>query len=240
MSTTNKEGRIPRQIPKFDQYFRAIVSFLTAGPTPNNGTRLGLTAAEEAQLTALYTQWFTGNQAAPGLIELHGNSLTKNKATAIGVEKFMRDFGVFFRPLLNRMAVSPVITSSDRVALHIAEPNLNRTLHQVPISETVFFEAKSLGGGQFKFSCRTTKDSRRCSKPKGADSVELSIKIGDPAPTNGDDPSTRKETSSHAQFILSLGGANAGLKAYLYARWINSKHQQLAGPWNAMTVVIVG
>jgi hypothetical protein len=239
MTTTTKGSRIPRILSKFNQYINTVAAFLGAGTPTANGVRLGLSAAQITQAQTYQSQWHSTNPATPGVYDLHTNPNTRTKATTKSVQLLVKDFKIFFNPLLQQMASSPAITPSDRLILNIAAPNPSKTKPQVPIANTVYFEAKPLGGGSLRVTCRVATDTKRASKPPGADVVQLSYKIGDPAPSSAMDASTTKENSTHASFILQLGSGSAGQKLYVYARWMDTKHPNLAGPWSPVTMLYV-
>ena len=238
MSTTSRGTRVPRKQSAFDQYIRAVVAFLLAG-TPTNGSRLLLIAAEIAQAQGFLTLWYTGNASSPGAWELHSNPNTKTKNTHKMVVKIMKDFTVFFNPLLVRMSGSAAITAADRLILNIAAPNATRTHHRESLQEIVYFVLKPLGGGDVRMICRTTHDSKRASKAALADSVQVCYKTSDPAPVNSNDPTAKIEFYTHASFTLRLGTAVEGQKLYLFVRWYNTKHPELAGPWSPLAQVVI-
>lgn len=229
-------GRIPVTLSEFDLYIRTIDTFLNTIVPPavvSPGTRLGLSGAELTALTNFRKQWYTGLPATPGWYELHTNPATKTPVTRQRVTDIMKNFPVFFNPLLDRMSGSAAITSDDRIILHIAQPVTTHTTPTEAIQETVVSEAKPLGGGEMRFSCRTSHDTKRASKAEGADSVQLAYKIGDPPPANVDEAVTR-EIFSKATFTLDAGAASTGKKLYFFLRWYNTKHPNLSGPWSPM------
>jgi len=239
MSTTVKGApRVPRKLSIFDQYIRTVIAFLAAG-TPTNGSRLLLTVAEIAQAQGFLTLWYTGNSTSPGAWELHSNPNTKTKNTRKMVVKIIKDFCNFFNPLLTRMSTSPNITTADRLVLNIAAPNVQRTHHREGIQDMAYFALKPLGGGDVRIICRTTHDTKRASKALTSDCVQLCYKVGDPLPLNTDDTTTKTESFTRAMFTLHLGTASEGKKLYVFARWINTKHTELAGPWSSMSQVVI-
>jgi hypothetical protein len=231
--------RIPHALGKFDQYIRTVVPFLQAGGPPDNGTRLGMSAAEIAQAQAFLLQWHTGNPAAPGAYELHSNKGTKNKTTRAMVIKIIKDFATFFNPILIRMSGSAAITASDRITLNIAPPVAVRQHLKTQISDIIFIGIKQLGGGDMRFSCRSAHDAKRASKPKHADCLQLALKVGDPVLTSPDDATAKLMTFTKATFTLKLGATYAGMKLSLYGRWYNSKYPNLSGPWSAIMVIVI-
>ncbi len=229
-------GRVPNTLPEFDVYIKTSINFLTAG-SPNNGTRLGLSAAEITKAQSFLTLWYTGNPASPGAYELHGNPNTKTKGTREQVVKIMKDFTVFISPLLTRMSASASVTRNDLLVLNIAPPNASRTRRREAISEQVYFTTQPLGGGDVRFSCRTNHDTKRASKAEGADSIQVAFKAGEPAPLTASDSSMKHENFTRSVFTIRAGQTVVGQKLYVFARWYNTKHPELAGPWSPLAQV---
>jgi len=238
MKTKTSGTRVPRKLGAFDQYIRRVIAFLIAG-SPTNGSRLLLTAAEIAQAQGFLTLWYTGVAASPGMWELHSNPNTKNKATRKGVVKIIKDFAAFFSPILNRVNGCSAITATDRLILNIADPNSLRTRHIESNEDLINFMLVSKGGGDVRVICRTSTDSKRASKSPLADSVEIFYKVGDPLPISTDDVTLDFFISTRASFTLSLGTANLTKKLYVFARWYNTKHPELAGHWSSIEQVVI-
>lgn len=234
-----KRSRIPKTLSHFDTYIRTVVPFLSAGGSPSNGIRLGLDAVEITQAQGYLNQWYTGIPATPGFYELHTNPNTKTKTTRKQVLKVIADFSTFFQPLLTRMNGSASITASDRQIFNIAPPSKKHTTSVTQITEPVYFIGRPLGGGDVQFTCRSIKDSKRASKPKDADAVELIYKVGEPPLTGPDDPTAKRMISTKAHFILRLGAAAVGLKVTVCARWINTKHPNLSGSFGMVETIVV-
>jgi len=236
-----KGPRITSKLSDFDVYIKRVIVFLEAIVPPaviTNGARLGLTPLEITAAHAFLTQWFTGIPATPGAYEFHTNPDTKTKATRQQVVNIIKNFSIFFRPLLDRMSGSASINSDDRLILNIAEPGDQPSTPQTPMTESVFFEGKQIGGGTLRFTCRTTSDTKRASKPERADSVQISYKIGDPPPAHFDD-ATSKEVFTKAVFNLVTGAGNTGRKLHCFLRWSNTKHPEIAGPWGEVKTITI-
>ena len=60
------------------------------------------------------------------------------------------------------------------------------------------------------------------------------------APPQHPDDNTKQEFHSGATTLFHLGAANSGSYLYVWSRWYNSKHPELAGSWNARQVVLIG
>ncbi len=60
------------------------------------------------------------------------------------------------------------------------------------------------------------------------------------APPQHPDDSTKQEYHSGASHLFHLGAANTGCYLYVWSRWYNSKHPELAGSWSERQVVLIG
>jgi hypothetical protein len=247
--------RIPKTIPGFNIHIGVVSTFLQkteAGATVTNGERLGMLPAELVIMNNFSLAWSNPGATPKGAYDLHSNPLTKTEVTRLDVLKIMKDFSVFFRQILVRMSGSPNITAEDRAILRIAEPSTTRTRPTAVIAESCFASPVVLGGGSIKLVCRHEHDSNRASKPTRADAVEIAYRIdrvlynsqtGEILPLHvieSPDDGTTKLLSTKAIFRLSLGIEHAGSKLQLYARWINTKHPELAGPWKGPFTSFIG
>jgi hypothetical protein len=237
MSTS--KSRIPNTLPKFNQYILTVTNYLIQGGTPNNGQRLGLSAAQISQVQSFLAQWYTGNPASPGAYELHSDKNTKTHTTRMVVVSIMKNFSAYFRPLLMLINASPAITQTDRGVFNLPAPVSKKTKRSTPITDQVYPTMKVLGGGDMRMSCKNMASSKRAGKPPGADSVELAYKFGDPLPATPTDAGIITLFSTKAEFVLHLGPANVGKYLHLYARWYNSKYPALAGPWGGLLSIMI-
>lgn len=227
MSSTT---RIPTVIAEFNAYIGNTHTYLQAG-TPANYLRLGLTLADATAWSDATEEW----------AELYTNYINPLTSTSIIVEKIrnaMHDFRAIANPMLAVIAANPVATDDDAGVFNLV---LNRNHHApthptTPITATVMTEAKPIGGGDLLVTCRDMTDDSRASKNPQADSVQVAYKIDGTAPEGANDGTT-KEIYTKARFLMHLGSENAGKKIYLYFRWYNTKHVNLAGPWSTLQTV---
>ncbi len=59
-------------------------------------------------------------------------------------------------------------------------------------------------------------------------------------PPQHPDDSTKQEFHSGATHLLHLGAVNSGKYLYVWSRWYNSKHPELAGGWSERQVILIG
>ncbi len=238
-------SRIPTALDKFSNYVRTAINYLLAIPTGGtvaNGERLGLTTGTGSEMAELQTkrdQW--SNSSNNGLWDKHSDPNTKNRVTRNNVVAFVKDFGIFFQPLLNRMATSTNIILADYTALNIAIPDADPGEPLTKITEGVMFSAKSNGGASFNMKCRTGIDGSRASLPEGADSVQASFVFSD-SQTEFPELNLKypQVTSTKASFVLDVGNENEGKWMKIRMRWYNSKHPEIASDWSAPQTIIVG
>jgi len=137
------------------------------------------------------------------------------------------------------MSGCSAITASDRLILNIADPNPSRKHHTESIDELVAFTIIPKGGGDVRIICRSSADTKHVSRSLSINSVEICYKIGDTEPNSTEDAGTKRFYSTLASFTLALGTANICKKIYVFARWYNFKHPELAGHWSAIHQAVI-
>jgi hypothetical protein len=238
------KNRIPYALARFNSYIRSVDTFLHALSSDGlttNGIKLDMTNGELVKLNDFRYQWSSDDPLHPGIYDLHLNPNTKTSTTRATIDKLMSDFRIFFRPVLTRISVSRNINTEIRQVLRIAAPVTERTRHQTPITESCVIYDTPIGGSMIKISCRTAHDSNRASIAALANAVEVAYGIHIPLfdekgnhinqnpllQTNCKD----RFISTKATFMLEFGIENTCKFVTLYARWINTKHAELAGHW---------
>ncbi len=125
--------------------------------------------------------------------------------------------------------------------LERAKPNW----HPAVVKEEVFFEIKPIGNATFEFTCRTTTDGSRASKPEGATGVEVIYAIweykneaGQPLPPGSPKklPVSIKECPykqvfTKAKFEMEIPLEHVGKYIVVYVRWVNIKHPEANGKY---------
>lgn len=233
-------NRVPETIAVFNSYIVTTDNYLqalsTGSTTIHNWERLGLSSANASD-------WHTFKQGwTDTLYPKYQDPLQSTSAVKKQVRDFMTDFKEFAIPLLNIMAASPNATSDDEEVFNFKIGRAAPSHDTTPIEETVVFDAKPLGGGELKFTCRTASDTHRASLAPGADSVQLAyliIDTGTEINVNPDEEKMIKETVTKSSFIKHAGAGNVGKTMVTFARWYNTKHPELAGPWSAMQKIII-
>jgi hypothetical protein len=252
-------SRIPKKLVAFIVYIVAVNDYLQAiasGDTDPRGIVLGMTLAELADLKARLLLLISGDPLHPGIWDLHSNKSKKNVTTRQNMDDAMKAFGIFFRPVLNRMASNVNITNFDRNILNIARPVISHVKPSAPIVARCFVDVVMLGQGEVKFACRATADSARSSKAEGSDAVEIAwcslpftlAAEGDPSLTAGKvrprslsspDDGTTKEIYTKAVFQKKFPGSEIGNLLQFFLRWINTKHPELNGPWSQVNGIVI-
>jgi hypothetical protein len=253
------KGRITTVQTLFIVYIVSVNSYLqaklTGDPDPR-GIMLGMTTDELTKLADFVKKFISNDALHPGYWDLHSNKDTKNKATRANMLNCMKEFRAFFRPLLNRMSGSAVITSPDRLKLNIAEPDTPHAVKKTAIKATTSVDVKMLGSGKMRFECRASSDSQRASKAEGADAVEVwysSLPFGlvaatvlgetaskvKPRQMVGPEEATNHEIYTKAIFIMTFSSEHLGNNLQFFVRWINTKHPELNGPWSILNSTVI-
>jgi hypothetical protein len=246
------KNRIPYALIRFHGYIILADRYLhelSPDGTTKNGELLDMTTTELTKLHDFRLKWTSDDPLHPGIFDLHKNGITKTEVTRAGVQGFMKEFRVFFRPVLERIAVSRNINPNARLALRIAEPVTTRTRHKTGIEESCIIGDIPIGGGMMRFICKTTHESGRASLPALANGVEFAYGIHIPVFDEKGRNITENALSfgecknifisSKAGFILEFGIENTCKFVIIFARWINYKHPTLAGLWTGPRRLVI-
>lgn len=228
-------SRIPRGIDEFNPYIINTSAFLIAG-TPTNAERLGILLAESNQWTDLLAIWSPlyakycdkkNGRTTAVIDQLHD---TIDQCVAL-------DQGSH---ILDRIAASPNVTIVDMETFRIKKGVLQKTTRSfstTPISETPIVAVQPLGGGSLAIKCHSS--TSRASILDGADCIQYVFIVGDTAPASAEAPGLSKEISTKASFTLALGAGTSAKYLYIYFRWYNTKHPELASPWSTMISTLI-
>jgi hypothetical protein len=143
--------------------------------------------------------------------------------------------------ILDRIASSPAAIIVDFETFNIKKGQLQkstRSLAVTAITDVVTATVQPLGVASFSVKCRSNFGTRASIYP-GADSVQYVYQIGDTPPASYDAVGLTKEISTRASFKLNLGGDASGKTLYIFFRWYNTKHPELAAPWSIMQTMII-
>ena len=143
--------------------------------------------------------------------------------------------------ILDRIAASPNVTIVDMETFNIKKGSLQKTTKSVsstPISEPVTVTIQPIGGGSLTVKCYSTT-GQRASIYDGADSVQYLYLVGDTAPASAEADGLTKEVSTKASFTLALGSGSSAKNLYIFFRWYNTKHPELAGPWSSLQTTLI-
>jgi len=228
-------SRIPRGIDEFNPYIINTSAFLVAG-TPTNAERLGILVAESNQWTELLAIWsplYTKySDKKNGRTTAVTDQLHDTIDQCIALDQSCH--------ILDRIAASPNVTIVDMETFRIKKGVLqksNRSFSSTPISETPIVAVQPLGGGSMAIKCHSS--TSRASILDGADSIQYVFWVGDTPPTSAEAPGLSKELSTKAAFTLSLGAGTSAKYLYIYFRWYNTKHPELASPWSTMISTLI-
>ena len=228
-------SRIPRGIDGFNLYIITTCAFLQAG-MPVNADRLGILPEEAAKWQKFLVEWTPlyakYSDKKNGRTTAVKDQLLDIMDQCIGLDQTNR--------ILDRIAASPNVTIVDMETFNIKKGVLQkgtRTISNTPISEIVNAALQSLGGGSFAVKCHNS--TSRASITDGADSVQYAYLIGTTPPESVVATGLTKDLSTKASFTLALGPENSAKYLYIYFRWYNTKHPELAGPWSGLQTVLI-
>ncbi|MDR3652097.1 MAG: hypothetical protein P4L34_03905 [Paludibacter sp.] len=228
-------SRIPRGIDGFNLYIITTCAFLSAG-TPTNAERLGILTEEAAKWCGFLAEW----------TPLYAKYMDKKISRTTAVKDQLMD--IINRcvlldqtsHILDRIAASPNVTIADMETFNIKKGILQkgtRTVPTTPINESVLAALQSMGGGSFAVKCHNS--TSRASIVDGADSVQYAYLVGTTPPESVKADGLTKDLSTKAAFTLPLGPENSAKYLYIYFRWYNTKHPELAGTWSALQTALI-
>jgi len=230
-------ARIPRGIDDFNPYYTNAIAYLSNGTPTTNAVRLGIIPDELTQLTGFVTAW------APLYTKYSDKKNSRTTAVKDQLLEIIDNVVSFDQDnhILDRIAASPNVTIVDMETFNIKKGALQKTSKSVsstPISEPVTVTIQPIGGGSMTVKCYSTT-GQRASIYDGADSVQYIYQVGDISPASADATGLTKELSTKASFTLALGSGSSAKNLYIYFRWYNTKHPELAGPWSSLQTTLI-
>ncbi|MDR3653933.1 MAG: hypothetical protein P4L34_13305 [Paludibacter sp.] len=227
-------ARMPRGIVLFNPYIENVVSYLQEGTPTTNADRLGVLPAEVTKFTEFFTQWEP----------LYSKYSDKKKSRTTSIKDQLLviiDNVITFDQtyhILDRIAASPNVTVDDMETFNIKKGVLQKTPRSNSssiITDQVTVTMQSLGGGIMSIKCYSPT-SQRAGIQEDADCVQYLYQVGDPAPVSAMSAGLIKDLSPKAVFTLALGADSALKNLYIYFRWFNTRHPELAGPWSGLQI----
>lgn len=231
---TTSETSIPSKISSFNVFIRKTDTLLQAGD-PKRYIQLGISESAATAWHTFNTQW----------VNLYDKYIdpynTRTPAVTDGLYAVIegaRTFEIENRMIV-RISISENATAADFEAFNINTRNLRptRSIPQSPIEELVEVKLTPIGGGSVSIKCYGSGQRAAIISP--ADSVQYRYTIGAIAPTSADDDNLEMNISTKGAFMLQGGVACEGKRLYIYFRWYNTKHPDIAGPWSQLQTTIV-
>jgi len=229
--------RISRSINVFDKYIQNTSSYLESGTPVTNGERLGLSESEVTEWLAFKDEWIP--------ICLKYNDKTNSRTQSVINNLYaIIDRTISFdqdNHILDRIAASSKATIDDFGIFNINGGVLPKTTRSLPtsrISEPVTVTFQLLGGGDILIKCYSLS-GKRASIYEGADCVQFLYQTGSTPPASADEDTLKLGLSTKGLFTLPLGPGSSGKNLYIYFRWFNTKHPELAGSWSALQITMI-
>ena len=226
-------SRVPLTIVSFNPYVNNAVDYLNAG-TPKTYVRFGVTENEMTLLNGIVTQW------NPLYALYSDKEKTRTSLVVAQLQDLMEEFNALNQSnhLLDRIAASANVTIEDLKTFNIKVPSGKRSVGVQPIQMGVNVSVQLLGGGSATFKCRE-EGSSSASIIDGADSIQFAYMVGSTPPESVDAVGIIFGITTRATFTLALGTGASTKYLYIYFRWYNTKHPELAGPWSRMLTTII-
>jgi len=226
-------SRVPQTIISFNPYVNNATDYLNAG-TPKTHVRLGITENEMTLLNGIVTQW------NPLYALYSDKEKTRTSLIVAQLQDLMEEFNDLNQSnhLLDRIASSADVTIEDLKTFNIKVPSGKRSIGVQPIQVGIDVTIQLLGGGSITFKCRE-KGSSSASIIEGADSIQFAYMVGTTPPESVDVVGIIFSITTRATFTLALGTGASTKYLYIYFRWYNAKHPELAGPWSRVVSTII-
>lgn len=226
---------IPTTISLFDPYIRNSNDYLRQGTPTTNAERLGVPTEQLTVWKGILDKWTPLYSKYSDKVNLRTNAITSELydtiETAINFEKETLMFA--------HIAISPNVTTADleTFGIHRVIPKSSRSIPQNPITEQVDTTLQPIGGGAVLIKCYS--GGKRTSIHEDANCVQYRYTIGAIPPTSPIDTNLMVNQSTKSTFTLNTGAENTGLRLYIYFRWFNTKHPELAGPWSDLESTLI-
>lgn len=228
-------ARVPSKLATFNSYLNNSDDYLqatVAGSSIKNWERLGLSSQNATDWQQHRQYW------RDTLYPKYSNPDQRTKTVTKEVQHFRKAFSAFAIPLLNLMVASPQVNADDAGVFNFVIKRKAATQHRLPITERCYGTFQPLGGGRIRAGFRTMTHSNRPALAKGANCVQIAFSIGEPVPAHAGE-AAQQEIIPRASYVIETDSTNSGKWMYIFSRWFNSKHPQLAGPWSEAVRVMV-
>ncbi|TCN67671.1 hypothetical protein [Acetobacteroides hydrogenigenes] len=226
---------IPRTFGNFNFFIRNTNSYMEEG-TPKNSERLGIPIEIATSWKGIEKKWITAYDKYSDRYNLRTQAVNDELRAVIDEAHTFNAENHF----LARIAISENATVTDLETFGIRNgtgQKQPRSIPQSPITSLVEVTLKPIGGGSVMVKCYSK--GARASILDAADSVQYRFVVGATAPSSAEDPELDKEISTKASFVLPTGAEKIGMFLYVYFRWYNIKHPELAGPWSTLQSTII-
>lgn len=233
--TTSIITSIPRTFGNFNFFIRNTNSYMEEG-TPKNSERLGITVEIATSWKGIEKKWITTYDKYSDRYNLRTQAINDELRAIINDAQEFNDENHF----LARIAISENATVTDLETFGIRNRSGSkqpRSTPQNPITSLVEATLKPIGGGSVMVKCYSK--GARASILDTADCVQYRFVVGTTPPSSADDAILDKELSTKASFVLPAGVQKGGLTLFIYFRWHNTKHPELAGPWSTLQSTII-
>lgn len=224
--------RISRSPGPFNTYINHAVPYLKDGAPVKNAERLGIQEDEVTDLEKLLTEW-------SGLWNLYSDkkgSRTTNVTDQIyGKIDEMIEFDKTHH-FLDRIASSMNVTIEDLNVFNIGSGRQQRGTSRSTIksiSDSVMPTLEQLGGAVVSIKCYSVESARPCIQ-SAANCVQIAYRVGGAAPLSPNDEDLKRNSSTRASFNYEFGPENSGKQLFIYFRWFNTVHPEIAGPWSTV------
>lgn len=233
--TTSIITVIPRTFDNFNTYIRNTNSYMDEG-TPKNSERLEVPVEMVTKWDGICKKWVAAYDKYSDKYNLRTQAINDELRTIVDEAHIFNEDSNF----LARIAISPKVTITDLETFGIRNsigPKAGRSTPQMPFTTMVETTLKPIGGGSIMVKCYSK--GSRASILEAANCVQYRFVVGTTPPSSAEDAILDKDLSTKASFVLPAGAEKIGLHLYIYFRWFNTKHPELAGPWSDLESTLI-
>ena len=191
-------------------------------------TAWGIPPEDIADLLASQTLWTTAFSKASNTQTRNSADVREKDNARAAFEKILREF------ILQWLSFNKKVTDGERESMHLTVRSDVRIPSPVPSTMPIIRIDVSIDQQHSIYFRDTTSTGK--AKPDGVYGCEIWIKIGSPAPVNGEGL-TFLVVDTKSPHVINFESEDVGKTIYYRVRWINSKGQQ--GPWSKVVSAIV-
>lgn len=171
------------------------------------------------------------------------NPATRTTVVNANLHTAIKDFHTFANPLLNKIIASDVTGNLEEHIFNFVLHRKDPVMPEGRILEVCAGTLVNVTGSLYEISCKGQTEFGRAHKVAGADSVQFAYMTAATqlaTTPRATDAGMQTGLSTTAHFTFDFGEPAIGQWLYIYFRWYNTKHPEIAGGWSAPQLISIG